>query len=264
MILSKKLGQFSEVLVGDKELGQNTVRYISLILMLASAVMGFITYTNEGWVSTSYVSYAPNIMTTFMALLMILPLYVRNVLKWSGYNVFTILSFVLNVSVTATMVSMLLGGSVNHSFFGGGFSMTLNWQTPTAMVLLGAILLSWLGMRLIAGFSWIIVFAVGTWNLAMAGGSLESIGAIFLLSAFLGIVLQNNLTPGVFLQELKYEFSGSGEVIKSNVSDFSSASAGMAKSAVNAYTGGAVEAISSAENRAENKDQNKIDASHSS
>lgn len=218
---SEFMANVQKVLVGDDELSKDTVRLLSLVFMLAALGLGFLSYghPNLPWVSHS-VSYRPTLVTTLYSFALVLPLYVRGVLKWYGFTVFSILSLVLNVMVTAVVISMLMGGksTIEYKVFGGvGFDL---WtQNSSNIILMTSILLSWLGMRVVAGLAWVFVFVFTIVNISVANSVLGIWGALFLLFGFLGIVLQNNLTPALVYAELKSEFSGRGSGIKKDINE---------------------------------------------
>ena len=54
------------------------------------------------WKDTEKVrGYTPDLLTALIALLIILPLYVRNILKWQKTSVYSLMAFGLNLALSA-------------------------------------------------------------------------------------------------------------------------------------------------------------------
>ncbi len=227
-----------KVLVGDERLTKDTVRLLSLLFMLVALGLGLLSYgqSNLPWVSQS-ITFRPTLVTTFYSLALVLPLYVRGVLKWYGFTVFSLLSLVLNVMVTAVVIGMLLGGksTLEYKIFGGS-SLDLWSQNSSSMILIISIMFSWLGMRVLAGIAWICVFIFTLFSISTANAALGIWGSLFMISGFLGVVLQNNLTPALFYSELKSEFSGKGVGIKNDINESARLTGKLAKSAAKRFS----------------------------
>ncbi|WP_100637721.1 hypothetical protein [Marinomonas sp. ef1] len=68
-------------------------------------------------------------------------------------------------------------------------------------------LLSWLGMSAVAGFSWVFVFFAVIFNLIQRDVEMGILGFVYICSGFLGLILHSGLNPGHLFEELKSEFS---------------------------------------------------------
>lgn len=225
--------RIKNILVGDQELSKDIVRLSSLMFMVAALVLGLLNYGQQNlpWAS-QYISYRPSMITTLYSLFLVLPLYVRGVLKWHGNTIFSILSLTLNIMVTAVLISMLLGGKTTIEYdILGNLSIDLWMQNSSGMALMIAIILSWLGMRVVAGLAWILVFFFAVVNVSIADHALGIWGSLFLIFGFIGIVLQNNMTPSIIYSELKLEFSGHGSEIKKDITETKKLGGRLAKTA---------------------------------
>ena len=157
----------------------------AIILFSITLVMSLFKYF-DGFDS---IVLFPNIISLFFSILV----YCAFVIRSKGVeNTFknksdTILS-ILFILVFAIFIKIFVGESTIPSGFVGKLLNKIgignNW-----LLICGAILLSWLGIKQIAGFVWIAVVVLGLVELTTCGSYMGNIkGCIFLLSAFVGFV----------------------------------------------------------------------------
>ncbi|SEM59370.1 hypothetical protein SAMN04488003_10239 [Loktanella fryxellensis] len=134
-----------------------------------------------------------------IAVAMIGALYVRRIAP-APRTVFAIVAMILNATVTAMLVEALLGA--------GSWSIF----SITMPVFIGAaIALTWLGMRPLAPVAWGLVLLVGVINLTTVSDAMGVWGYLFVVSTFVGVLLQFDYDlPGV-LSEVKLDFVGPPE-----------------------------------------------------
>ncbi len=72
-------------------------------------------------------------------------------------------------------------------------------------LLTAAVLLSWLGIREIAGGCWILTFGAAIYSAIIN----NLVMGVYVLSGFLGILLHSGLNPGELIQGLKNEYLSS-------------------------------------------------------
>ncbi len=196
--------KISEIMFGDHELSTRKQRLVSLIFMILAIGLAWKPQEQTSLVlfiwkrSKTGQGFAPDLLTALIGLLIVLPLYVRNILKWRGTSVYSILSFTVNLTLCATFCKIILGGQ--------GFVFS------SLTVSLGiALLLAWVGMRPVAGIAWIAIFIMGIVQLQITNQTLGVYGFLFVLFGFLGVVLHAELKPSELYHQLKYEFRGSVE-----------------------------------------------------
>ena len=194
------LTRFSEILVGDKELTKDKQRLLSLALLLAAIVFAWIPHERTWllfriWKRTFLEDgFFPDFITAIMGVMIVLPLYLRNILKWEHTSVYSILSAAINVTLVATLCKIVVGN---------GFSESL-----LSYLLLSAIFLSWLGMRPVAGMAWVAVLIIGIFGLIARNYAMGMHGYLFVLCSFIGLLLQSEMKPGDVMLELSNEFRG--------------------------------------------------------
>jgi len=188
-----KLGDF---ISDDNEMSKKTQRVLSIIFLLMACFMTIFEYTevHKYWFDST-LNIKPGINQTFIAILLISPLYMRNILKWNK-SIYTLITLPLFILLFASLIKLALGG--------GGFK-----EDMITYLIIASLLLSWLGMRSIAGMSWIILIVAVVYAQVQNGNTMGFYGFIYLTTGFMGLVLHSELNPGHLVQGLKEEFSTS-------------------------------------------------------
>lgn len=195
------LGSIKEAIANNNELNSSTLRVLSLVFLLISGAMCFLTYTrhNTFWWNTE-VTFKPSYQATIIAIILITPLYIRGILKWNK-SIYTIISLILILLVFASFVELALGGNDKNNI--------------VVVLLASAVILSWLGIRAIAGFSWALAFIAAIYSAQITNLTMGFYGFIYIGSGFLGLVLHSGLNPGSLVNGIKEEFSSSTKNIAS-------------------------------------------------
>ena len=195
------LNKIRNMIANDNEIGSEWLRVLSLFFLLLSGSMSFLTYTHTGIFWDSQFSFEPGFISTILAVFLISPLYLRGLLKWNK-SIYTLLSFVLILLVFGSFIELAMGGNKN----------------PIIVVLLSiSIVLSWLGMRAIAGVGWILTLAAGIYSAIINDMAMGFYGFIYIGSGFLGLILHSGLNPGKLVLGLKEEFSSNKMVVANNI-----------------------------------------------
>tara|TARA_R110001592_G_scaffold254940_1_gene518481 strand:- start:11849 stop:12445 length:597 start_codon:yes stop_codon:yes gene_type:complete len=194
--MSKSL---SEILVGDTELSTDRKRLISMALITLATVVAWLPHERTVnflfWQRTlSSDGFLPDFLTAIFGLMIVLPLYFRNILHWRTTSVYSILSFAVNLTLVSTFCRIIVGD---------GFEMT-----STTMGMIVALTLTWLGMRAVASLAWLAVIALGIFSLMHRNYIMGIEGFFFILFGSIGILLQAETTPAKFYGDLKSEFFG--------------------------------------------------------
>jgi hypothetical protein len=210
------LSKASEIIVGDQELTQNKQRLISLILMMIATGLAWIPLKRTAIllffvpITTTTKGFAPDFITAMIALVIVLPLYFRNILKWKKTSVYSILSFAVNLTLIATFCKIILG----EGFIFSVYTISLGL----------ALILTWLGIRPVAGIAWIAVFVIGIIALQVRNYVMGIYGYLFILLGFLGLILHMEFQPGEFYEEFRRDFRGTTALtdeIRKNVNSIS-------------------------------------------
>ena len=194
------LTRLSEILVGDDELTKDKQRLLSLALLIAAIAFAWLPH-ERSWIlfrvwerTLREDGFIPDFITAIMGVMIVLPLYLRNILKWEHTSVYSVLSAAINVTLVATLCKIIVGN---------GFSGSL-----LSYLLVFAIVLSWLGMRPVAGMAWVAVLVIGIFGLMLRNYAMGIHGYMFVLCSFLGLLLQSEMKPRDFMLELSREFRG--------------------------------------------------------
>jgi hypothetical protein len=178
-----------------KKHGVNTLKILfnrkslSLVFMAVPVFISFMTFTVEVekkilWIfpQTETVSFSisPSFISTLTAIILYLSVVVRYRLKLFS-DVYETLIICLNILFCASFLEMFFPKEI--------------WNIPFINIssqsfLLGAVILSWIGMRAIAGFVWIFLFIIAATRIAGLNAAMGHLGAAYILSAFISIGLQ--------------------------------------------------------------------------
>ncbi len=196
-----KLKEIRNFLVNDEELDVDSQKILSLIFLLLAGSMSFFDYTRTyylfgigmSWFPwKSVTSFNPEFISGLMGIVAVSPLYLRNVLKWNR-SIYTIFSFVLILLVFSSFIELATGGNGNN--------------TVIYSLIAVSVVLSWLGIKGVAGVSWILLLAAAVWSVLINSMNLEFYGFLYVLFGFLGLVMHTGLNPGGLFKELKDEYS---------------------------------------------------------
>jgi hypothetical protein len=197
-----------KAVASDNELDNETLRLLSLLFLLASGVMSFFNYTHTGVFAgiffDSSLTFQPNLISTILAICLISPLYLRGILKWSK-SIYSLLSLVLILLVFASFTELALGGN-------GKSSIVIS-------LLVAAVVLSWLGVKAVAGASWGLALAAAIYSAIVSDLAMGFAGFIYIGSGFIGLVLHSGLNPGELFEGIRSEYSGSAASVISDISD---------------------------------------------
>ncbi len=141
--MRKKVNLFADMLTSEQEFSERATKLLAIAFLLISAGLCFVTYKHKSFLGfTKSLDIRPDLVSGSIALVMITPLYARGVLKWSK-SIYGITILVLLWIIYAGLIKTAIGGKTDIPEY----------------FIAAAALLSWLGMRGAAGFSWILAFA---------------------------------------------------------------------------------------------------------
>lgn len=196
--------KFINSVTDDTTMSSKMQKGLSLVFLLIATGMIFIPYSKVitflGWFDISIFNWEwdielkilPSFISTFIAILLIAPLYARNILKWNK-SIYTLISFVFFLLIFGSLIELALGGNGLNSGI-------------IEMIFVIAIALSWLGISAIAGICWMLLFIAVAFSVVVNNAIMGFYGFIYLASAFIGLVLHSELNPGHLVAGFKEEF----------------------------------------------------------
>lgn len=123
-----------------------------------------------------------------------------------------IILLVLNVLFIASFTKVFL--SSEHWKLFGFLDLGITSQT----IFFITIAISWLGMKTIAGFSWIILFLAAIGTMTEVNTALGAAGAMYILSPFISIGMQlAGRFINIGMSNLKDDFFASANIIKGDI-----------------------------------------------
>ena len=188
--------RIGNILADNTELSGVAVRLLSLFFLLVAGLMSFQEYSRPGYFWPYAFSFSPTFLSTGLGLLLVAPLYLRRILKWN-LSIYSILSLVLILMVFASFVQFVLGGNLKGEIIAGMIG--------------AAVLLSWLGIRSVAGVGWLLPFGAAVYTAMENSSTMGFYGYIYLTSGLLGLLLHTGLNPGQLIQGFREEFSPAAE-----------------------------------------------------
>ncbi len=186
-----------EILVGDRELGRNTSRLLSLTLLSCSLVILWLPYEQHVlWVFTRRGTFfRPDLISSLLALFIIFPLYYRRIFTFDRFSVYHILSFTLRFTLTASFCRILTGDALTEGIW--------------SILLFCIIALSWFGIRSAGNILWALFLLVSFLNILINNYILGFNGYLFLVTGILGLMLGERITPAGFNTLFRDEMRGS-------------------------------------------------------
>lgn len=193
---------------------ENKLIFIAIILMLVSIFMackgynydrdGFKLFDFEIGGEHSVLTLTPNLLSTLAAIALYAGVVIRNKLEIFTETLKVILC-VVNVLFLASLTTV--------------FVSSKPWSIPffsisNYAILIVAIALSWLGMKAISGYAWIILLITSIGQMTKVNEAMGFNGTIYILCAFISLGMQ--LASGflvVDFNSLKSEFYNTKEIV---------------------------------------------------
>lgn len=188
--MKTKIFAAADILTSEETLSERTTKLLAILFLLVATALCFKNYSAPSlhFFSKNY-SIQPTLISGAAALAMLTPLYARGILRWSK-SIYGLIVFVLFWTVYSGIISIALNGDSNM---------------PEYLVAVAA-LLSWLGIRGVAGFAWILAFAACIFSIVSTSAAMSIYGYIFVVCAFLGCILHAGLSPADFIRDVSDEF----------------------------------------------------------
>lgn len=190
--MRKRISAFADFVTNEQEFSPTTAKLLSLVLLACAASITLMSFdTKRFFFLPAKLSITPSFLSGAVAVALLLPLYARGILRWSKSAYGLIILFLL-WTVFAAIIQMGIQGKIDISEY----------------LIAAAVVLSWLGMRSVAGVAWILAFAACILSIVKANTAMGGWGFVFLTSGFMGCLLHAGLTPARFVEEIRKEFQG--------------------------------------------------------
>lgn len=199
--MKTKLFSIADIITSEETFSERTTKLLAILFLVVAALLCFGNYsgTRFYFLPDGY-TIKPTLISATAALAMLVPLYARNILRWSK-SIYGLIVFVLLWTVYAGIVSIALNGKSN---------------IPEYLVAAAA-LLSWLGIRGVAGFAWILAFAACIYSIINTSDHMSHWGYIFVVCTFLGCVFHSGLSPADFVRDVREEFDASTKAARQRI-----------------------------------------------
>ena len=186
------LSKIKSLLVNNKAMSEETQRFISIIFLAIAGAMSFQTFVHTRLLLWDYhLSFRPTLISTALAVVMMAPLYLRDILQWNR-SIYTTISAMLLLLVFASFFELAMGGN------GRG-------QIATAAIV-GALTMSWLGIKEVAGGCWVVALAAGLYSAINSSMAMGFFGYIYIAFGFLGLAFHSKLNPGQLVSGVRESY----------------------------------------------------------
>ncbi len=184
-----------------------------IIMIIPFLISILFKYTEEGisfWFiqlsSDKTTSIRPGLISAVCAVIFYASFITRYDGMFRAKNLFeTLVSIVrafLNCWVIASIISTVVPTTIPEK----SSTLSVFFNNPESTLLLLAILLSWLGMKTIAGYSWVL-FIVAAWkHLLIVNSTMDMWGAVFVLTFAISLFLQ--VKDYTVMRDFMQEFRG--------------------------------------------------------
>jgi hypothetical protein len=190
-------------ITSEEEFSGQSKKILSVVFLLISCLLSFQSIVGTRlFFFPKDISIAPDLLSATIALALVVPLYGRGILKWSS-SIYGLMMFVLLLAVFSSISKLAYAG-------GGEVSLYL---------IAIAVVLSWLGVRAIAGIVWVLVFIAGVYSATKISTEMGITGFIFITTSFLGLLMHTNLSPTGIVNGMTDEYSGFAKTVQKTVSE---------------------------------------------
>lgn len=208
---------------------QNLLLICAIILMIVPVVIAYMSWMTSpaveatkgfgpwGWgaKAAKAAEFAPILRPDMFSTIGAVAIYAGIVIRGNietFKSPIKIILLVLNVLFIASFTKVFL--STEHWKLFGFFDMGITSQTMFFIT----VAISWLGMKTIAGFSWIILFLAAIGTMTQVNESLGAAGVLYILCPFISIGMQlaGNFI-NISMSTFKEDFFASTDVIKGDI-----------------------------------------------
>lgn len=189
--MSSKLTGFIEHIASEREFSPSTAKVLSLICLLVAVGISLMSFDTKRFIFLKgTLNITPDFLSGAVSIVLLMPLYARGILRWSR-SVYGLITLFLLWWIFASIIQIAFQGKTV--------------DIPEYLVF-GAVALSWLGMRGIAGVAWILAFAACVLSAIKVSNAMGGWGFLFVTSGFIGCFLHSGLSPSHFMEEIRQEF----------------------------------------------------------
>jgi hypothetical protein len=173
-------------------------RIVAIVCLLVAVFLGFITWSGQTMLK-------PNMISTLAAIALYSAVIVRLKGLKNSFNSFSdILLSCLTIVFCASFLNLFLGDVKFDIKF---FWLKETVEIPGSVVLGLGVLLSWLGIKAIAGIVWVILFILAAIQIITLSGAMGIWGMVYVLAAFLGIIFSLKEQSSYFLDDLRNDMA---------------------------------------------------------
>ncbi|MCL2808983.1 MAG: hypothetical protein FWD24_02820 [Treponema sp.] len=182
----------------------------AIIFLIIPIMLSFIPFYDES--GYNVLNLKPGVLTGTLAFFMYFAIIVRLKGLRNSFNSFSdgLLS-ILTIWFCATLINFFTGDIViTNPFHINPLTSNIIIKIPGPIILIIGLLVSWLGMKSIAGIIWIIFILISAIQIVQGDAVMGIWGFIYIISGFMGIVFQLKQMNSNFFTDFGKEFTSMG------------------------------------------------------
>jgi hypothetical protein len=186
---------------------------LAIAFTIPAIVISCITFTHTKgilifWKSQEAVSLKPVLLSMLYAFFFMGSYWIRKMTPDEFATPSKLVLFIMNLWFMASFISVFFSGK--------------SWPIPFINIssqafLMLTLVFSYLGMRCIAGYSWVVLMIGSLNNLSAINEAMGVLGAVYILCGFISFVFQGDYED--ILSQLKQDFSGAGKRIAGDMNE---------------------------------------------
>lgn len=196
--LKKAFGKLRSGVMNDEEITLAQKKEWGLYLAILAFVFGSLWLTSwherfffdEGKFKFNF----PGAVNGTLGFFLCMPMYVRGFIEFKHISVYRCVSFLFNWLLCASVMQIIFGP--DNTFI----------KSFSNIFLFSGLLLTWLGIRAIAGLCWLLFIVAAIINLSFSNKFPQLSSFLFLACGFFSLMFQMNLVPSEIYKLFKEEF----------------------------------------------------------
>ncbi len=196
---------FSKFL-SDEPIPQTSKRLLALCALFGAAAIALFGRFEGSYLFffTKEMRITPGLLSGFLGIGLLVPLYLRGILKFQ-FSIYNLVSAFVMFFIFSSLIQIVIGDGL--------------FTTIKVALVIGAIVLAWVGMRGVANFAWFLLFIGVILNVQNLSEAMGIWGWLFVALSFFGLLLHTGLGPKALIEGLKEEYFDRENSVKLNAPD---------------------------------------------
>ena len=185
--------KLKSALTSDKEFDSSLNKLLSLMFLFSAFIITLMPYSGGYFLyffEKPPIYIRPDFLSACCGLILLVPLYARGIIYFNK-SAYKIIMFILFWSIFSSVIQIGMHGSTSN--------------LPKYLIC-SSIVISWLGIKGLAGGAWVLALAAAVLNLIDTSDAMGIWGFFFLVCTALGLILDTQLKPSVLFAAIYEEY----------------------------------------------------------